>query len=172
MPTAGQGAAERFYEWERKYDIEVSVAKLLGGKDPGDLAQSDPESLPLAIEQASPFLAFRIDRVLATMPSDTPEHRTRAAESAMAVVNEHPNVNVRKLYAGEVATRLDLPVHDLVLVAEKGGRAPAHRASARRRNAPAITQSSPCLRCSFKIGMQWRRGWRGHCFLTQRIGRL
>lgn len=135
--AAGQGAAERFYEWERKYDIEVSVAKLLGGKDPGDLAQSDPESLPLAIEQASPFLAFRIDRVLATMPSDTPEHRTRAAESAMAVVNEHPNVNVRKLYAGEVATRLDLPVHDLVLVAEKGGRAPALTVpAARRRNAP------------------------------------
>ena len=135
--AAGQGAAERFYEWERKYDIEVSVAKLLGGKDPGDLAQSDPESLPLAIEQASPFLAFRIDRVLATMPSDTPEHRTRAAESAMAVVNEHPNVNVRKLYAGEVATRLDLPVHDLVLVAEKGGRAPELTVpAAPRRNAP------------------------------------
>jgi len=135
--AAGQGAAERFYEWERKYDIEVSVAKLLGGKDPGDLAQSDPESLPLAIEQASPFLAFRIDRVLATMPSDTPEHRTRAAESAMAVVNEHPNVNVRKLYAGEVATRLDLPVHDLVLVAEKGGRAPELTVpAARRRNVP------------------------------------
>lgn len=135
--AAGQGAAERFYEWERKYDIEVSVAKLFGGKDPGDLAQSDPESLPLAIEQASPFLAFRIDRVLATMPSDTPEHRTRAAESAMAVVNEHPNVNVRKLYAGEVATRLDLPVHDLVLVAEKGGRAPELTVpAARRRNAP------------------------------------
>ena len=135
--AAGQGAAERFYEWERKYDIEVSVAKLLGGKDPGDLAQSDPESLPLAIDQASPFLAFRIDRVLATMPSDTPEHRTRAAESAMAVVNEHPNVNVRKLYAGEVATRLDLPVHDLVLVAEQGGRAPALTVPAsRRRSAP------------------------------------
>ena len=135
--AAGQGAAERFYEWERQYDIEVSVAKLLGGKDPGDLAQSDPESLPLAIEQASPFLAFRIDRVLAAMPSDTPEHRTRAAENAMAVVNEHPNVNVRKLYAGEVATRLDLPVHDLVLVAEKGGRAPELTVPpARRRNAP------------------------------------
>ena len=55
----------------------------------------------------------------------------------MAVVNEHPNVNVRKLYAGEVATRLDLPVHDLVLVAEKGGRAPELTVpAARRRNAP------------------------------------
>lgn len=135
--AAGQGAAERFYEWERKYDIEVSVAKLLGGKDPGDLAQSNPESLPLAIEQASPFLAFRIDRVLATMPSDTPEHRTRAAEKAMAVVNEHPNVNVRKLYAGEVATQLDLPVHDLVIVAEQGGRAPVFTVPpARQRDTP------------------------------------
>jgi len=133
--AAGQGAAERFYEWERKYEIEVSVARMSGGKDPGDLAQSDPDSLPIAIEQATPFLAFRIDRVLGAMPSDTPEHRTRAAERAMAVVNEHPNVNVRKLYAGEVATRLDLPVHDLVAVAEQGGRAPSIQvSSSRRRN--------------------------------------
>jgi DNA primase len=133
--AAGQGAAERFYEWERKYDIEVSVARLSGGKDPGDLAQTDPESLPLAIEQSTPFLAFRIDRVLSSMPSDTPEQRTRTAEQALAVVNEHPNINVRKLYAGEVATRLDLPVHDLVAVAERGGRSPALQvATSRRRN--------------------------------------
>jgi DNA primase len=133
--AAGQGAAERFYEWERKYDIEVSVARLSGGKDPGDLAQTDPESLPLAIEQSTPFLAFRIDRVLSSVPSDTPEQRTRTAEQALAVVNEHPNINVRKLYAGEVATRLDLPVHDLVAVAERGGRSPALQvATSRRRN--------------------------------------
>lgn len=133
--AAGQGAAERFYEWERKYDIEVSVARLSGGKDPGDLAQTDPESLPLAIEQSTPFLAFHIDRVLSSVPSDTPEQRTRTAEQALAVVNEHPNINVRKLYAGEVATRLDLPVHDLVAVAERGGRSPALQvATSRRRN--------------------------------------
>lgn len=134
--AAGQGAAERFYEWERKYEIEVSVARLSGGKDPGDLAQSDPESLPLAIEQSTPFLAFRIDRVLGAMPADTPEHRTRAAERTMAVVNEHPNINVRKLYAGEIATRLDLPVHDLVAVAERGARTPSIQVpSSRRRSA-------------------------------------
>ena len=37
----------------------------------------------------------------------------------MAVVNEHPNVNIRKLYAGEVASRLGLPVKDLVDSAER-----------------------------------------------------
>ena len=42
----------------------------------------------------------------------------------MSVVNEHPNVNIRKLYAGEVATRVGLPVSDLVGLAERGVRRP------------------------------------------------
>ncbi|MFM8867318.1 MAG: DNA primase, partial [Ilumatobacteraceae bacterium] len=62
---AGQGAAERFYEWEKKYKVSVSVAKFPSGKDPGDLASSDPEGLVEAIKEARPFLGFRLDRVLA-----------------------------------------------------------------------------------------------------------
>ena len=38
-------------------------------------------------------------------PSRTPEDRARLAERAMGVVNEHPDGNVRKLYAGQVAVR-------------------------------------------------------------------
>ena len=122
--AAGQGAAERFYEWERKYDIEVSVARLVGGKDPGDLAQTDPDSLPVAIDRAEPFLGFRLGRVLHAEVPGSPEQRARLAERAMMVVNEHPNVNVRKIYAGQVATHLALPVGDLVALAERGGRSP------------------------------------------------
>ena len=126
--AAGQGAAERFYEWERKYEIEVSVARLRGGKDPGDLAQSDPEALPEAIANAMPFLGFRVDRVLQQASGAAPEQRARTAERALSVIAEHPNLNVRKLYAGEVAARLDLPVGDLVAAAErKGGAAIAVR---------------------------------------------
>ncbi len=40
----------------------------------------------------------------------------------MAVVNEHPDVNVRKLYAGQVAQHTGLPVADLVAVAERRAR--------------------------------------------------
>jgi DNA primase len=35
------------------------------------------------------------------------------------VINEHPDVNVRKLYAGEVAARVGLPVADLARQAEQ-----------------------------------------------------
>ena len=123
--AAGQGAAARFYEWEQTHAVEVSVAKLPAGKDPGDLAQSDPAALAQAIDSAMPFLGFRLQRTLNSRSMDSPEHRARLAEEAMAVVNEHPNANVRKLYAGEVAAKVGLPVGDLVQIAERGARRPA-----------------------------------------------
>ena len=120
--AAGQGAAERFYEWEQKYQVQVAVARLPGGQDPGELAQRDPDALAAAVDDATPFLAFRLQRVMDGQPARTPEDRARLAERAMAVVNEHPDANVRKLYAGQVAAEVGLPVADLV----------AHRRAARR----------------------------------------
>jgi DNA primase len=134
--AAGQGAAARFYEWEQAHQVEVSVARLPAGKDPGDLAQTDPEALQRSVDGALPFLGFRLQRVMAAGSVDSPEHRARLAEAAMAVVNEHPNANVRKLYAGEVATRVGLPVGDLVQIAERGARRPAIQVAAKRSRGP------------------------------------
>ena len=106
--AAGQNAAARVYTWEKKYDLDVAVAVFPGGADPADLAQSDPEALATAIAEAKPFLKFRLDRVLDSSPLDTPEHRARAADAAMAVVLEHPSDIVRDQYLLEVAARLRL----------------------------------------------------------------
>ena len=122
--AAGQGAAEKFYEWEEKYQVEVAVAHFPQGKDPADMASNDPTGLGAAIDQAEPFLRFRLQRVLGSRPATSPEQRARAAESAMALINEHPNSTVRSLYAGEVAARLSLPVNDLVAAAKRGGGRP------------------------------------------------
>jgi DNA primase len=123
--AAGQGAAERFYEWERKYQVQVGVARMPGGLDPGELAQRDPEGLAAAVADAQPFLAFRLRRVIDGAPARTPEDRARLAERAMTVVNEHPDPNVRKLYAGQVASEVGLPVADLVAIAERQTRRPS-----------------------------------------------
>jgi DNA primase len=123
--NAGQGAAERFYEWEQRYKVEVGVAHFPQGKDPGDLANSDPGSLAKAVETAQPFLGFRLQRVLDAGSVATPEARSRTAEQAMAVINEHPDTNVRKIYAGQVATHVGIPVADLVKLAERRTRNPS-----------------------------------------------
>jgi len=129
--AAGQGAAERFYEWERAYDIEVAVARLPEGRDPGDLAQSDPEALHTAVETAEPFLGFRLRRLMAGAPIDSPEARARMGERAVAMIAEHPNANVRRLYAGEVAAQLGLPAAEVVAAADRRDRSARLRAPSR-----------------------------------------
>jgi DNA primase len=49
---AGQGAAERFYEWEEKYQVQVNVARFPEGKDPGELSVTDPDALREAVDDA------------------------------------------------------------------------------------------------------------------------
>ena len=124
--AAGQGAAARFYEWEDKYQVEVAVAQFAGAKDPGELALTDEgrAQLAAAVDNARPFLGFRLDRVLDGQVPRSPEAVARLGEAALTVINEHPNPNVRKLYAGQVAVQIGMPVGDLVGLAERGARRP------------------------------------------------
>jgi DNA primase len=130
--AAGQGAAQRFYEWEDKYKVRVSVAKFPAGKDPGDLSVSDPEALKDAVDHAVPFLGFRLNRVLNGRPLRSPEDRARMAQEAMAIVAEHPDQNVQKLYAGQVAAHVGLQTNDLTASLRTHGRAPVRIAPARQ----------------------------------------
>ncbi len=105
---AGQSAAGRFYEWERKLSMDVAVAALPLGSDPGEMARSDPDGLRAAIEGAKPFLQFRVERILDAAVLSTPEGRAKAAESALAAVAEHPDNLVRDQYLMQVAERCRL----------------------------------------------------------------
>jgi len=104
---AGRSAADRFYEWEKRYEIEVFVADLPDGVDPGDLSATEEgrEDLRAAVTGALPFLKYRIERALGSEDLSVPEGRAKAAEKAMALVAEHPNELLRDQYLMEVASR-------------------------------------------------------------------
>ena len=103
--AAGQAAAEKFHEWERQFEMDIAVAALPAGADPGDVARADPPALRAAVEGALPFMGFRVERVLGAADLSTPEGRARAGEAALAVVAEHPNQLVRDQYVMVVAER-------------------------------------------------------------------
>ena len=155
--AAGQGAAERFYEWEQKYQVQVAVARLPGGRDPGELAERDPESLVRSVSSAAPFMQFRLQRVYDGVTARTPEDRARLAERAMAVVNEHPDPDRRRIYAGEVAAEVGLPVADLARVAAQRTRRPTINAPAR----PASWRENAEFAAIATLAQEWDAiaGW-------------
>ena len=141
--AAGQGAAERFYEWERKLQVSVKVASFSGGKDPGELADTDPEGLVESVREARTFLSFRMHRVIDTTDTTTPEGKERALVRVAAIIREHPSDLVRSEYAADAARRLDVD-EEFVLerVAQRGAPAsaqpPAASSVTRRENAEFI----------------------------------
>lgn len=110
---AGQEAASRVYEWEKKFGIDIAVAALPLGKDPADLYRSNPAGLAEAVANARPFLAFRLDRVFAEAELRTVEGRARVAHLAVAMIDEQPDPMIRDQYLMQVADRTRVPVEDL-----------------------------------------------------------
>lgn len=102
---AGQNAAEKFYAWERKYEIDLFVVALPPGEDPAELAQRDPDRLAAAVRDAQPYLRFRLERLLTKANLASLEGRARAFEAAVAIAFEHPSAVVREQYLNDVALR-------------------------------------------------------------------
>ena len=127
--TAGQAAAERWYQWEQQYEVQVQVADLPPGRDPGDLWKDDRAALTTAIERAAPFLQFRLDRLLAGADLGTLEGRARTAEAAAEIVGAHPNDLVRDQYVMKLAGTLEIDADRL----RDAVRTPARRGGARGR---------------------------------------
>jgi DNA primase len=135
---AGQSATSRVYEWERRHEVDVAVADLPPGTDPGELARTDPEALVRAVAQARPFLQFRVDRVLDGADLSRAEGRARAAEAALAAVAEHPDDLVRDQYVMQVADRCRMEPDRLRQhLGELMARPPVPEESPRARRAPA-----------------------------------
>lgn len=143
--AAGAGAAERWYKWESELELEVKVAALPPGKDPGDLWRDDRDRLLTSIEEAVPFLQFRVDRVLDAADLSTIEGRVRAAEAAARMVAQHPSPLVRDQYAVQLSGRLDLDDDSVRGQVDRATREPARpeRPVVRRGRGPEPEYDEP-----------------------------
>jgi DNA primase len=133
---AGQAAAERCYQWEQRYEVQFQVADLEAGRDPADVWRSDPEALVSAVKGATPFLEFRIERLMASSDLSTFEGRAHAGERAAAMIVEHPSDLVRDQYVMRLADRLDIAPDRLRATVMSALNRP-HTEPARRTQPPA-----------------------------------
>lgn len=111
--NAGSSATEKFYVWEKKHNLEIYVADLPEGMDPGEVGQYDPERLRAAIARARPFMAFRLQRLFRSRDLSSIEGRARAADDAIALISEHPNALVRNDYLMHIADKCRFEIGEL-----------------------------------------------------------
>ncbi len=110
---AGKNATERVHQWEREYGLDVFVAALPTGTDPGDLAASDPPALKRAIDEAQPLHAFRAERILARADLASPGGRDRAADEAAEVLAVYPADVLIDADLEPIAERIPMGVAEL-----------------------------------------------------------
>ena len=108
--AAGQTATERVHQWERALGLDVFVAALPPGSDPGDLAASNPPALRRALDEAQPLHAFRAERILDRADLGSPSGRDRAADEAAGVLAVYPAEVVLSRDLEPIAARIPMNV--------------------------------------------------------------
>ena len=108
--SAGQEAMLRASSLAAKRRLELRVVALPAGSDPAELIQREgPEAIQAAVEQAVPFVRFRVERALAGGDHSTPEGRDRMIEELRPVFATLPPSAMRLELTRMVSGRLALP---------------------------------------------------------------
>lgn len=102
--NAGQMAMGRLSGWESQHNVTFYVSSLPEGKDPAELAESDPEGLRNAVQNATLFPEWKIKWAATRHDMTTPEGRLRFANEASADLATHSEGVIRAGYALEIAS--------------------------------------------------------------------
>jgi DNA primase len=123
--SAGQEAMLKAAGLAAKRKLELRVVALPQGTDPADLVQRDgAEAIGALVEQAVPFVRFRVERVLAAGDHGSPEGRDRMVDELRPVFAMLPPSAMRLELTRMVSGRLALPESLMeTLLAPQAGRA-------------------------------------------------
>ncbi|MFA5840228.1 MAG: DNA primase [Candidatus Margulisiibacteriota bacterium] len=116
--TAGNLAAEKSTELLQSLGIKVKIAQIKGAKDPDELVQKNGQAGFLAcLENALPYLEFKIQRIGARSNLKEIESRSKALQEIAALLSTEKDVYVQKEYAKKAATLLktdlDTVMHEI-----------------------------------------------------------
>ena len=121
---AGQAAMLKAASVAASKRLELLVVALPAGSDPADvLGRDGPAVLAPLVDSATPFVRFRVERILAAGDSATPEGRDRILDELRPVFAQIGLGAMRETLEREVASRLDVSERTIerVLAARPSG---------------------------------------------------
>lgn len=103
------GAAQRSAEAiTADVDLDLRVAPLPAGQDPDDLTRENPEAWRAAIENATPFARFLLERLIAGSRVDSPLEASRIVDRLRPVLLAVRNPVERSAHIQGIARRLGI----------------------------------------------------------------
>ena len=125
------GAAQRSAEAiTADVDLDLRVAPLPAGQDPDDLTREDPEAWRAAIENATPFARFLLERLIAGSRVDSPLEASRIVDRLRPVLLAVRNPVERSAHIQGIARRLGIAERAIADRLRVQARGPQSRAEA------------------------------------------
>lgn len=117
--SAGQEAMKRAIEVSEAKAMSLRVIRLTGGKDPDELARSDPKAWRELSKQTISVYQFLMDLAFEQYDADTGEGHKKISESMAPVLNAIENEVERDFYVKKLASRLGVQPRKLEEVMAK-----------------------------------------------------
>ncbi len=106
---AGQEAIKRAVSIAENVDMSIRVVQISGGKDPGDVATSNPRAWREMVTQASLYWDFLINSALSQHDSGTGEGAKAISQEVVPALAQISNSVMRAHYVGELSKKLRVP---------------------------------------------------------------
>lgn len=105
---AGQEATKRSIQLAEKADLEVRVAKIKGGKDPDDIAQSDPKKWRQLVKKSISIYDFYINSAIQKHGLKTGQAKKKVSQAVVPILAQVDNEVLKAHYLKKLAQELEV----------------------------------------------------------------
>ena len=154
--AAGQRAAVAAVGLVTSAGTNCRLLSLPPGKDPDDLARSDPELLRRLVQDAPPAWEVLVDQAMGDVSPRSGGEGQEALRRAMRVVGRIPEASIRALYAERVGRRLGIAASRILGDVERMGTGQPGNLAGRGLSAPGRGEIAMGA-STHLLGMLWHR---------------
>lgn len=139
--AAGVEATKRAIEVSKEFELELRVIVIPDGKDPDELAKSNPKAWREAVDSSISVYQFLIDATLAKFDPETPEGKRHAIDELAPVLASITHAVEQDFYIKKVAKLLHVSPDILIKDIQRFSSGKKSRVSTPRKTTAENTQN-------------------------------
>lgn len=120
--TAGQEAIKRAVVIAENMDLSIRVVQITGGKDPGDVASTNPRAWREMVKSAVLYWDFLIGSALLRHDPKTGEGSRMISQEVVPAIAQIANSVMRAHYVSELAKKLGVPEESIYSEIERSNK--------------------------------------------------